>query len=511
MNKRLVDRDMDENILEVQQLEKRFSGVHALKGINLKIRKGEVHALMGENGAGKSTFIKIITGLYQPTSGKIIFDGQQVEIPNVISAQKMGISTVYQELNMIPYLTVAENIFLGRYPFSKGGIDWKKMNAQAQKLLDDIGVDVKADVPLKEYTTAKQQLISIVRAVNFKAKLLILDEPTSSLDRKEVEVLFQIMKKLRRDGISIIFITHRLSEVYEVTDRISILKDGEYVGTWHTDELPEYELVKKMVGSESSYQMKKEMPIRSFDDKKVILEVKNLMRSPFVNGVSFQIHEGEIVGMAGLLGAGRTETVRLIFGCDKMDSGEIYVEGKKVEIHSPRDAMREGLAFVTENRREEGIFPDLSVEKNIAICSLNQILNRGLISSRKRRDLAKKYIDVLKIKTPNNAQHIRYLSGGNQQKCILGRWMSTKPKLIILDEPTRGIDIGAKTEIEKLIRGFSQEGISVIYISSEMNELVRNCDRVIVLRDGKQVGHLYSNELSEKLIMQSVAGQKGAN
>ena len=495
---------MSENIVEVHGITKEFTGVRALKGIDFSVRSGEVHALMGENGAGKSTLIKILTGLYQPTSGEIRFEGQKVTLPDVISAQKLGISTVYQELNMIPYLSVSENIFLGHYPMSGGGIDWKKMDEEAQRLIDEIGIDVDAKSPLRMYNTARQQLISIVRAVNFNCKLLILDEPTSSLDTKEVAILFDIVETLKKKGIAIIFISHRLDEVFKISDRITVLKDGSYMGTWNTPELSQLELLQAMIG-DKNVVMERTLPYRSFENAKTVLEVKDLKRPPFVNGISFSVKEGEVLGMAGLLGAGRTETVRLIFGCDPRQSGEILIEGKPVNIHSPEDAVREGLAFCTENRREEGIFPDLSVENNIVICSLKDLLSGMLINVRKKKGLSEEYIQKLAVKTPSADQKIKYLSGGNQQKVILSRWLATKPKLIILDEPTRGIDVGAKAEIEALIREFSEEGISVIFVSSEMAELVRNCDRVIILRDGYQAGELTGQEISEANIVKSIA------
>ena len=499
---------MGENILEVRGLTKEFAGVRALDNIEFSVKEGEIHALMGENGAGKSTLIKILTGLYKADAGTIIFRGQERHFTTVLSAQKAGISTIYQELNMIPYLTVSENIFLGHYPYDKTGIDWKKMHRDAQKLIDDIGIDIDVEKPLNSYSTAKQQIISIIRAVNFDSRLLIMDEPTSSLDTNEVEILFGIMDKLKEKGVSMIFISHRLDEVYRKCDRITVLKDGHYVGTWKTEELSEYELLKAMLGKKE-VKLERTLPVRDFSDKEEVLEVRNLIRAPYVNDVSFKIRKGEILGLAGLLGAGRTETARIIFGCDTLDSGEIYVEGSQVRIKSPEDAIRAGLAFCTENRREEGIFPDVSVQNNLTLCSLDQLSKAGFINSRKRKQLSEDYIEKLMIKTPSGEQLIKNLSGGNQQKVILSRWMAIHPKLIILDEPTRGIDVGAKAEIERLIYEFSEQGISILFISSEMAELVRNCDRILVLRDGKIMGELTGQEISEKSIMETIATGKG--
>lgn len=499
---------MSDNILEVHGLRKEFAGVRALDNIEFSVKKGEIHALMGENGAGKSTLIKILTGLYKADAGTIVFQGEERRFTTVLSAQKAGISTIYQELNMIPYLTVSENIFLGRYPYNKSGIDWKTMHEDAQKLIDEVGVDIDVRKPLNSYSTAKQQIVSILRAVNFNSRLLIMDEPTSSLDTNEVEILFDIMDKMKAKGVSMIFISHRLDEVYKKCDRITVLKDGQYVGTWNTEELSQYELLKAMIGKKD-VALERMLPVRDFSDKEDVLEVRNLVRVPYVNDVSFKIKKGEILGLAGLLGAGRTETARIIFGCDTPDAGEIYVEGKEVNIKSPEDAIRAGLAFCTENRREEGIFPDVSVQNNLTICSLDSLAAGGFINARKRKQLSDDYIQKLRIKTPSGEQLIKNLSGGNQQKVILSRWMAIHPKLIILDEPTRGIDVGAKAEIEKLIHDFSDNGISVLFISSEMAELVRNCDRILVLRDGKVMGELNGQDISEKSIMQTIAVGKG--
>ena len=498
---------MSDNILEVHGLTKEFAGVKALDNIEFSVEKGEIHALMGENGAGKSTLIKILTGLYKADGGKIIFQGEERKFTTVLSAQKAGISTIYQELNMIPYLTVSENIVLGHYPYNKAGIDWKKMHEDAQALIDELGVDIDVKKQLNNYSTAKQQIISIIRAVNFNSRLLIMDEPTSSLDTNEVEILFGIMDKMKEKGVSMIFISHRLDEVYKKCDRITVLKDGHYMGTWKTEELSEYELLKTMLGKKE-VKLERTLPIRDFSDKEDILEVRNLIRVPYVNDVSFRIKKGEILGLAGLLGAGRTETARIIFGCDHPDSGEIYVEGKKVKIKSPEDAIHAGLAFCTENRREEGIFPDVTVQSNLTLCSLDQLSKGGFINAKQRKQLSDDYIQKLLIKTTGGEQLIKNLSGGNQQKVILSRWMAIHPKLIILDEPTRGIDVGAKAEIEKLIHEFSDNGISVLFISSEMAELVRNCDRILVLRDGKVMGELAGEEISEKSIMETIVTGK---
>jgi monosaccharide-transporting ATPase len=498
---------MEDIILDIRNLSKHFAGVKALDNVSFSVRRGEVHALMGENGAGKSTLIKIITGIHKADSGDIIFDGKKCVFPTALSAQHAGISTIYQELNMIPYLTVSENIFLGRYPMKSGGIDWKTMNVNAQKLVDDLGVDIDVKKQFNSYGTAKQQIISIIRAISLKAKLIVMDEPTSSLDTNEVNILFGIIEKLKSDGVSIIFITHRLDEVYRKCDRISVLKDGQYVGTYNVSELTQYDLLTKMIG-QKNLSMEQARAVRDLAQKEDVLEVNHITRVPYVNDVSFKIKKGEVVGLAGLLGSGRTEIARIIFGCDIPDSGEIKMHGRAVRLRTPADALSSGMAFCTENRREEGLFPDVSVQNNMAVCSLPRLTRAGFIRLKERKKLAEDYVKRLAIKTPSIEQLIKNLSGGNQQKVILARWLATDPKLIILDEPTRGIDVGAKVEIERLICEFADKGISVLFISSEMSELVRNCDRIIVLRDGVVVGELTKDDISEENIMWMIAHKK---
>lgn len=495
---------MEENILELRNICKHFAGVTALDNVSISVRRGEVHALMGENGAGKSTLIKVLTGIQKADAGEIYFDGKKCFFPNALSAQHAGISTIYQELNMIPYLTVSENIFLGRYPMRHGGIDWRKMHEKAQELVDTLDIEIDVKKPLNTYGTAKQQIISILRAISLKAKLIVMDEPTSSLDSNEVDILFNIIDRLKSDGVSVIFITHRLDEVYRKCDRISVLKDGQYVGTYQVSELTQYELLTKMIGR-NSLTMEQFKPNRQLENEPCVLEVRNITRAPHVNNVSFQVKKGEVVGLAGLLGSGRTEIARIIFGCDVPDSGEIFISGKKLRLRSPQDALNAGMAFCTENRREEGIFPEISVQNNITVCSLKSLSTAGFIHIKEKRKLSDEYIGRLKIKTPSGEQRIKNLSGGNQQKVILARWLATNPKLMILDEPTRGIDVGAKAEIERLICEFSERGISVLLISSELSELVRNCDRIIVLRDGAIMGELMNNDISEKSIMLTIA------
>ena len=491
-------------LVEIKDVSKHFPGVKALDHVSLSIRRGEVHALSGENGAGKSTLIKILTGVYTYDEGSIIFDGSPVAFKSTNESQKAGIGSVYQELNMIPYLSVAENIYIGDYPMGKTGIDWKELYENAQKQLDSLNIDVDAKKQLNELSTAQQQMVSIVRAVSRDCKLIILDEPTSSLDTKEVKTLFSLVRQLKEKGVAFIFVTHRMEEIYQICDRITVLKDGHFIGTYQAEDLNQYQLVTLMVGREIT-QQRKQTYFSPEKDQNYVVEVRNLAKKPKVKDVSFGISRGEIVGLAGLLGSGRTEVAEMLFGSEMPDAGEILYEGILQKNISPTKAVRAGLAFCTENRRLDGIVPNMSVKNNIVLACMKQISRLGFVISRKRLALVNRYIEELRIKTPTPEQRIRNLSGGNQQKALLARWMATNPKLIILDEPTRGIDVGAKQEVERLVQQIASQGIGVLLISSEIPELVRNCDRVIVLREGEQVGELAGAQISEKAIMQIIA------
>lgn len=491
-------------LVEIKDVCKHFPGVKALDHVSLSIRRGEVHALSGENGAGKSTLIKILTGVYTYDEGSIIFDGSPVAFKSTNESQKAGIGSVYQELNMIPYLSVAENIYIGDYPMGKTGIEWKELYENAQNQLDSLNIDVDAKKQLNELNTAQQQMVSIVRAVSRDCKLIILDEPTSSLDTKEVKTLFSLVRQLKEKGVAFIFITHRMEEIYQICDRITVLKDGHFIGTYQAEDLNQYQLVTLMVGREIT-QQRKQTYFSPEKDQNYVVEVRNLAKKPKVKDVSFGISRGEIVGLAGLLGSGRTEVAEMLFGSEMPDAGEILYEGILQKNISPTKAVRAGLAFCTENRRLDGIVPNMSVKNNIVLACMKQISRLGFVISRKRLALVNRYIEELRIKTPTPEQRIRNLSGGNQQKALLARWMATNPKLIILDEPTRGIDVGAKQEVERLVQQIASQGIGVLLISSEIPELVRNCDRVIVLREGEQVGELAGAQISEEAIMQIIA------
>ena len=496
---------MAEVLLDIKGLEKTFPGVRALKGVNLTVNKGEIHALMGENGAGKSTLIKVLTGIYQKNGGTICFDGEEINARPPIEANEKGISTIYQELNLVLFQTVYENLFLGREPRTKfGSIDRKAMISEAKRILEELGIEIDVTRPLKNYSTAIQQMVAIARAVSINAKLVIMDEPTSSLDTHEVQVLFRIIRQLKSKGISVIFISHKLDEIFEICDRLTVFKDGEYVGDYDIGELNQLKLISLMVGKDT-VELERNKQGYEFANAKVIAEMKDIRQGMRLNGINIEIKQGEVVGLAGLLGSGRTELAQVLFGSGMPDNGEIFWWGEKAGIHSPADAIKKGMGFCTEDRKTEGIIPHLSVRENITIALLPKLNSFGFVKTKEQDEIVRSYIDRLKIKTPTPEQAICNLSGGNQQKVLLARWMCMNPKLMILDEPTRGIDVGAKAEIEQLIQEFSKSGISVLMISSEIAELERNCDRIIVMREGRVIGELAGDQISQDKVMETIA------
>ena len=496
---------MAEVLLDIKGLEKTFPGVRALKGVNLTVNKGEIHALMGENGAGKSTLIKVLTGIYQKNGGTICFDGEEINARTPIEANEKGISTIYQELNLVLFQTVYENLFLGREPRTKfGSIDRKAMISEAKRILEELGIEIDVTRPLKNYSTSIQQMVAIARAVSINAKLVIMDEPTSSLDTHEVQVLFRIIRQLKSKGISVIFISHKLDEIFEICDRLTVFKDGEYVGDYDIGELNQLKLISLMVGKDT-VELERNKQGYEFANAKVIAEMKDIRQGMRLNGINIEIKQGEVVGLAGLLGSGRTELAQVLFGSGMPDNGEIFWWGEKAGIHSPADAIKKGMGFCTEDRKTEGIIPHLSVRENITIALLPKLNSFGFVKTKEQDEIVRSYIDRLKIKTPTPEQAICNLSGGNQQKVLLARWMCMNPKLMILDEPTRGIDVGAKAEIEQLIQEFSKSGISVLMISSEIAELERNCDRIIVMREGRVIGELAGDQISQDKVMETIA------
>ena len=493
-----------EKILEINHVSKHFPGVWALKDVSFSINKGEVHSLCGENGAGKSTLIKILTGVYTCDDGEIYFGGERIAFTNAHSSQMAGISTVYQELNMIPYLSVAENIYLGNYPKEKAGIDWKKLFADAQHLMDSLNIRIDVRTQLDQLSIAMQQMVSFARAVSKDCRLLILDEPTSSLDAGEVRILFEIIRNLKAKGVSFIFITHRLEEIYQICDSVTVLKDGAYIGTHKTSQLSQYELVTLMVGREITNERKISRK-KHIHTNEYVAELRHISKHPKVADISFGIQKGEILGLAGLLSSGRTETAQMLYGSERPDSGSVLIGNQEVQLKSPVEGIARRLAFCTENRRVDGIVPNMSVKNNVVLSSLKQISRMGFIQEQKRKTIVQQFIERLRVVTPSQEQKIKFLSGGNQQKVLLARCLAINPQLIILDEPTRGIDVGAKQEIERLMLEIVEQGISILFIASDISELVRNCNRVVVLKEGRTVGELSGEDISEEAIMKLMA------
>lgn len=496
-------------VLEMKNIQKGFPGVRALKGVDFTLYEGEIHALMGENGAGKSTLIKVLTGVYKKDKGQIFVKGIEGEtsIRSPQEAQRMGISTVYQEISLCPNLTVAENIFIGRE--EKVYENWRKINREAGRILKGLDIPAKANQQLSSCSLAVQQMVAIARAVDMDCKVLILDEPTSSLDEQEVQKLFALMRELKEKGVGIIFVTHFLDQVYEVCDRITILCDGSLVGTYEAAQLPRIQLVAKMLGKEvdEASDLRNEINVYQRDkNEKPVFEAVGLQSNAGIKAFDFYIKKGEVNGFTGLLGSGRSECVRAIFGADRIISGIVKKNGKKIKIAKPLDAMKHGMAYLPEDRKRDGIIGDLSVRDNIIFA--NQIL-RGFFkpySKAEANRIAEEYIKLLNIKVPSPDVPISSLSGGNQQKVILARWLFTHPEYFILDEPTRGIDVGTKAEIQKLILKLASEGMSVTFISSELDEMLRVCSRLIVMRDRRTVGELTEGDLVQSRVMDTIAG-----
>lgn len=497
-------------LLEMRKITKGFPGVLALDAVDFNLRNNEIHALMGENGAGKSTLIKTLTGIHHKDSGQTILNGTPINPLKASKAQELGISTIYQELNLIPYLNIYENIFIGREPKRMGLIDWKTVETKSAQILQDMGMeDVNVKEPLFKQSVAVQQMVAIARAISIEAKILVMDEPTSSLNEKEVNILFNVIRKLKKNNISVIFITHRIDEVFEICDNVTILKDGKLVGEYPVKDLTELSLVSAMIGRDAKTLLKSHKSYSAdLATGETIFKAVKISKGVKPKEMDLEIKKGEIVGLAGLLGSGRTEFAKIAFGDDIPDAGELEVEGKRVLFTKPKDAIQAGLAFCPEDRKSEGLVPNMSVVDNITLVILPELKKRGIVSKRAQRKIAETYIEKLGIKTPGLDQMVKKLSGGNQQKVLLARWLCKHPKLIILDEPTRGIDVGAKSEIELLIQDLTAQGISILMISSEMEELIRCCDRMAVLRDGEKVGELVGEDISEKRIMKFIAGEK---
>lgn len=487
----------DGPIIEIKKLHKFFPGVHALKCVDFDLRAGEVHALVGENGAGKSTLIKIMAGVYDYSEGEYSINGELAKVSNPLDAIDKGISVIYQELNLTSCLSVAENIFYGRLPSKNGRVLWKQLYEESKKYLEMVGLHVDPKIKVQYLSVAQQQLVEIAKAISLNAKVIIMDEPTSALSPKEIDSLFKVIRALQKDGVGIIYVSHKLDEIFELSDRITVLRDGALVKCVNASDIDSVKLIEMMVGREMSDMF----PIRQSEVGDILLDVEGLTTEKVTN-LSFNVKRGEIVGFSGLMGAGRTEMTRALFGLDKREAGSIKIDGMQVKKNSPFAARAAGMGLVPENRKEEGIIPNMSVKKNITIVSLDQIAKWINISSRKEEADTQRLVDDLRIKTPSKEQLITKLSGGNQQKVLLARWLIKKGlKLLILDEPTRGIDVGAKAEIYNLTAELVKSGLSVLMVSSELPEILGMCDRVYVMKDGKVTGEFTKEEATETALL----------
>jgi ribose transport system ATP-binding protein len=484
----------------MKNIHKSFPGVSALKNVDFELEAGEVHALLGENGAGKSTLIKVLGGIYIPEQGEIYINDEKVNIHDVKSAQEKGISIIHQELVLVPYMTVAENIFLGREPGNRF-INRKKMVTDAQKLLDQYEIHIDANILVNKLSIAQQQMVEIVKAISYQSKILVMDEPTSSISDKEVHFLFEMIRNLTKAGVGIIYISHKISELYEICNRVTVMRDGETVGTREIEAISKDELISMMVGRElKRYYTRDYLP-----QSEVVLKCDNISDGRMAKGASFELHKGEILGFAGLVGAGRSETMQCIFGLMKNVTGDIYIEGKKVKIKSPIEAMKYGIALVPEDRKQEGIYQVQSVQYNSTIEILKDFINFIFVNKKKEREITQKYIDMMDTKTPSQEQLLGNLSGGNQQKVMIGRWLATVPKILILDEPTRGVDVGAKSEIYAIMNQLVKTGVSIIMISSELPEIINMSDRIYVMCEGVVSGCLHHTEVTQEKIMKLAA------
>ncbi len=496
-------------LLEMKGISKRFRGVQALNGVNFDLREGEVHALVGENGAGKSTLMKVLTGIHQPDAGEIFYLGKPYAVKNIGESQALGISMVHQELNMMNDLTVAQNIFIGREMRSGFIIKDNDMVKETRAIFDHIGIDIDPKIKLGRLTVGKQQMVEIAKAVSRDCKVLILDEPTAALTQTEIDELFRIMADLKSKGIGMIYISHRMDEIKKISDRITVMRDGEYVDTVDTDSVTKDEIINMMIGRVVYEDPKTHSEVP--EDAETVLEVKNLTSGNLFKNVSFKLRKGEVLGFSGLMGAGRTEVARAIFGADPIDSGEIYVNGKPVSIKSPKDAVNLGIGYLSEDRKRYGLMLDKSVAENTALASLDKYIKFGIINDRKIKEEAQIENAKLKTKTPSMEQALKNLSGGNQQKVIIARWLIKNSDILIFDEPTRGIDVGAKSEIYTLMNELARSGKSIIMISSELVEILRMSDRVLVMCEGKKTGELDISEANQEKIMQLATKRENAD
>ncbi len=497
----------DATILQISGLTKAFPGVQALSDVSFELDRGEIHALMGENGAGKSTLIKILTGVHRRDAGEIIYDGEPIECSSPLQAQEIGISPVYQEVNLVPNLSVAENLFLGRQPMKRGRIDWKEQNRRAAEIVKEFDLNINVERPLSTHSIAIQQMVAIARALEFDAKILILDEPTSSLSRNETEQLFAQMRRLKAEGQSIIFITHFLDQVFEISDRITVLRNGNYIGTYVTQEIDKFQLISKLLGQELEKVAQIEQRQRVDVEEEAaegLVETEELTGTNGIKPFSVKIRAGEVLGCAGLLGSGRTELANTLFGIDPAAAGTMRVNGDEKEVRTPRQALQLGIGLSPEDRKDQGIIGDLTVRENIILALQSRKGWFKTISLAEQERIADEYIKMLNIKTPTAEQQIKNLSGGNQQKVIIARWLAADPQFLILDEPTRGIDVGAKTEIQRLIIELSKKDMAIMFISSEIEELTRCSSKVVVMHDLEVSETLYGDSINDESIMHAI-------
>lgn len=496
----------DAILLRMENISKAFPGVQALLDVTFEVRASEIHGLIGENGAGKSTLMKILTGVYEKDSGHLYIRGEPVEIRGPHHAQELGITIIYQEFNLMPNLTVAENVFIGREPNRFRFIRWGDLHRQTQELMDLLDIHLSPKETVRDLSVAEQQMVEIAKALSIQARIIIMDEPTSALTDTEVDSLFRIMRSLKEQGLGVIFISHRLEEVFEICDRITVLRDGENVGTRNTDDVTEDEVISMMVGRVLGDLFQKEAREPA---EGIVLDVRNVTRTGTVldphaialDNISFTLRQGEILGLAGLIGSGRTDLARAIFGADPMDRGEIYIDGRRVEINSPEDAIRHGIGFVPEDRKTQALILGMAVRKNISLPKLGDLTTYGFVNGAEEEQVVRHYVDTLQIRTPSLDQQVMYLSGGNQQKVVIAKWLALQPKILIMDEPTRGIDVGAKAEVHGLMNELAQQGVGIIMISSELPEILGMSDRILCMRQGRVVGVLDRDEATAELVM----------
>lgn len=492
---------MSPTLLRMEEISKGFPGVQALSDVQIELMAGEVHALVGENGAGKSTLMKILTGIYQKDKGRIFYLGKEINVPDTKVAQELGISMIHQELNLMPDLTVAQNIFIGREPRGLFNFLLKEneLNKKAKELFDQLNIKLDPRALISDLTVAKQQMVEIAKALSFKAKVIIMDEPTAALTDSEIDTLFSLIHQLRESGVGIIYISHRMEELKQITNRITVMRDGMYIDTVKTDEISIDKIISMMVGRQIYETSKPEI---KENNEKVVLRVEKLNRGSLLKDISFELQKGEILGFAGLMGAGRTELARAIFGADRIDSGDIYINGKKVHIKTPSDAVKHGMGYLSEDRKQFGIMVDMDVKTNISIASLKDFLKpMGWMNKEKISSVAQNIVEKLKIKTPSIDQEVKFLSGGNQQKVVIGKWLTRDCDILIFDEPTRGIDVGTKGEIYKLFNELVEQGKSIIMISSELPEILRMSHRILVMCEGRVTGELNYKNASQETIM----------